>query len=186
MSACSFPINPLDYKENYFLCNIRNLTSMSYSCHFFLSIRGLDQLNTVDFPAAGILSKASCDLYRIVLIEDPKTWTEAQSYCREKYMDLATVQSDEDRAKLKEAADAVNFQSVAWIGFYRVRNWRWSYQNTMISYAMWNSGEPNIPDTDVACVVVRNNRLWSDRLCTDLNSFFCQTGKKLYNTHISL
>uniref|UniRef100_A0A8C1A657 C-type lectin domain-containing protein n=2 Tax=Cyprinus carpio TaxID=7962 RepID=A0A8C1A657_CYPCA len=135
------------------------------------------QLNTVDFPAAGILSKASCDLYRIVLIEDPKTWTEAQSYCREKYMDLATVQNDEDRAKLKEAANTVNFQSVAWIGFYRVI-WRWSYQNTPISYEMWLPGDPDMPDADEACVVQTSGE-WGDRDCTDQYGFFCQTGKKL-------
>uniref|UniRef100_A0A8C2DWV3 C-type lectin domain-containing protein n=1 Tax=Cyprinus carpio TaxID=7962 RepID=A0A8C2DWV3_CYPCA len=168
MSACSFPINPLDYKENYFLCNIRNLTSMS----------GLEQLNTVDFPAAGILSKASCDLYRIILIEDPKTWTEAQSYCREKYMDLAMVQSDEDRAKLKEAANAVNFQSVAWIGFYRDVG-GWSYKNTPISYAMWESWEPDLPKTNEACGAVQSNGRWGDRGCTEQDYFFCQTGKKL-------
>uniref|UniRef100_A0A8C1V718 C-type lectin domain-containing protein n=1 Tax=Cyprinus carpio TaxID=7962 RepID=A0A8C1V718_CYPCA len=145
----------------------------------------LEQLNTVDFPAAGILSKASCDLDRIVLIKEPKTWTEAQSYCREKYMDLATVQSDEDRAKLKEAADAVNFQSVAWIGFYRDL-WHWSYQNTSISYVKWDSGEPNMPDTDEACVAVNRIGQWADRSCTVLDYFFCQTGKELYSTHRSL
>uniref|UniRef100_A0A8C2ESZ0 C-type lectin domain-containing protein n=1 Tax=Cyprinus carpio TaxID=7962 RepID=A0A8C2ESZ0_CYPCA len=120
MSACSFPTNPLDYKENYFLCNIRNLTSMSYSCHFFLS----------------------------------------------------------------EAANAVNFQSVAWIGFYRVI-WRWSYQNMPISYEMWLPGDPDMPDADAACVVQTSGE-WGDRDCTDQYGFFCQTGKKLYSTHRSL
>uniref|UniRef100_A0A8C0YLZ6 C-type lectin domain-containing protein n=1 Tax=Cyprinus carpio carpio TaxID=630221 RepID=A0A8C0YLZ6_CYPCA len=122
----------------------------------------------------GILSKASCDLYRIVLIEDPKTWTEAQSYCREKYMDLATIQSDEDRAKLKEAANAVNFQSVAWIGFYRDVG-GWSYQNTPISYAMWESWEPDLPKTNEACGAVQSNGRWGDRGCTEQDYFFCQT-----------
>uniref|UniRef100_A0A8C1P3D7 C-type lectin domain-containing protein n=1 Tax=Cyprinus carpio TaxID=7962 RepID=A0A8C1P3D7_CYPCA len=129
-------------------------------------IKSLDQRNTVDFPAAGILSKASCDLYRIVLIEDPKTWTEAQSYCREKYTDLAMVQSDEDRAKLKEAANAVNFQSVAWIGFYRFI-WGWSYQNTPISYEKWKPLEPDLSNTNEACGFVNQLGKWADRLCTE-------------------
>uniref|UniRef100_A0A8C2EFC7 C-type lectin domain-containing protein n=1 Tax=Cyprinus carpio TaxID=7962 RepID=A0A8C2EFC7_CYPCA len=122
----------------------------------------------------GILSKASCDLDRIVLIEEPKTWREAQSYCREKYMDLVTVQSDEDRAKLKEAAKAVSFTSVAWIGFYR-DVWHLSYQNTPISYEKWDLSQPDIPDTNEACGVVNNKGLWSDRDCTALDYFFCQT-----------
>uniref|UniRef100_A0A8C1Q689 C-type lectin domain-containing protein n=1 Tax=Cyprinus carpio TaxID=7962 RepID=A0A8C1Q689_CYPCA len=123
---------------------------------------------------AGILSKASCDLYRIILIEEPKTWTEAQSYCREKHTDLATIQSDEDRAKLKEAADAVNFQSVAWIGFYRVA-WHWSYQNTPISFEKWYSTQPDIPDTNEACGTVKTSGPWADRDCTVQDEFFCQT-----------
>ncbi|XP_052417765.1 C-type mannose receptor 2-like [Carassius gibelio] len=123
---------------------------------------------------AGILSKASCDLYQIVLIQEPKTWTEAQSYCREKYTDLATVQSDEDRAKLKEAANAVNFQSLAWVGFYRV-SWGWSYQNTPASYTMWESWDPDLPKTSEACVSVQANGRWGDRGCTEKDYFFCQT-----------
>uniref|UniRef100_A0A8C1PEP2 C-type lectin domain-containing protein n=1 Tax=Cyprinus carpio TaxID=7962 RepID=A0A8C1PEP2_CYPCA len=89
-------------------------------------------------------------------------------------MDLATVQNDEDRAELKEAANAVNFQSVAWIGFYRDRNWRWSYQNTPISYVMWDSSNAFLPDTTEACVAVRTSG-WADRECTDRYGFFCQT-----------
>ncbi|XP_052417766.1 macrophage mannose receptor 1-like isoform X1 [Carassius gibelio] len=126
---------------------------------------------------AGILSKASCDLYQIVLIQEPKTWTEAQSYCREKYTDLATVQSDEDRAKLKEAANAVNFQSLAWIGFYR-EVWHWSYQNTPISYVTWDTGNPDVPVTDEACVGEKPSGQWGDRYCTDQYNFFCQTDKQ--------
>ncbi|XP_016418183.1 C-type mannose receptor 2-like [Sinocyclocheilus rhinocerous] len=98
---------------------------------------------------AGILSKASCDPYRFVLIKEPKTWAEAQSYCREKHTDLATVQSDEDRAKLKEVADAVSFRSFAWTGFYKVF-WRWSHQNTVISYEKWAFQEPDLSKTNEA------------------------------------
>ncbi|XP_042600181.1 C-type mannose receptor 2-like [Cyprinus carpio] len=84
------------------------------------------------------------------------------------------VQSDEDRAKLKEAANTVNFQSVAWIGFYR-DTWRWSYQNTPISYVKWDLSQPDIPDTNEACGVVNKKGLWSDRNCTVQDYFFCQT-----------
>uniref|UniRef100_A0A673KTG5 C-type lectin domain-containing protein n=1 Tax=Sinocyclocheilus rhinocerous TaxID=307959 RepID=A0A673KTG5_9TELE len=124
---------------------------------------------------------ASCDPYRFVLVEELKTWAEAQSYCREKHTDLATVQSDEDRAKLNEAADAVSFRSVAWIGFYKVV-WRWSHQNTIIRYAKWDYSEPDLPKTHEACATINENGQWSDTYCTELKYFFCQTGKKLYNT----
>uniref|UniRef100_A0A8C1M701 C-type lectin domain-containing protein n=1 Tax=Cyprinus carpio TaxID=7962 RepID=A0A8C1M701_CYPCA len=126
---------------------------------------------------AGILSKASCDLYRFVLIEEPKTWPEAQSYCREKYTDLVTVQSDADRAKLKEAANAVNFSSVAWIGFYK-DPWLWSYQNTIISYAKWGNQKPDLLKTHKACATVKRNGQWVDANCTEGRYYFCQTDKQ--------
>ncbi|XP_043101126.1 uncharacterized protein LOC122349223 [Puntigrus tetrazona] len=110
---------------------------------------------------AGIVSKASGEPYRFVLIQDPKTWTEAQSYCREIYVDLATVQSDEDRAKLKEAANDENFQSFAWIGFYyEDLSWRWSYQHTAISFMKWESWEPDLSNTNAACVTVNKFGKW--------------------------
>ncbi|RXN29668.1 C-type mannose receptor 2-like protein [Labeo rohita] len=128
---------------------------------------------------AGILSMASCVPYKFILIEEPKTWVEAQSYCREKHTALATVQSDEDRAKLKEAANAVNFQSVAWIGFYKVV-WHWSYQNTIISYARWDSSEPNLLNTTEVCALVKRNGRWADTYCSEKRFFFCSDSYTLY------
>uniref|UniRef100_A0A8C1MCI8 C-type lectin domain-containing protein n=1 Tax=Cyprinus carpio TaxID=7962 RepID=A0A8C1MCI8_CYPCA len=128
---------------------------------------------------------ASCDLYRFVLIEEPKTWPEAHSYCRENYTDLVTVQSDADRAKLKEAANVLNFSSVAWIGFYK-DPWLWSYQNTVISYEKWDYSEPEKPNTNEACVFVNRYRQWHDTSCTVLKYLFCQTGKTLYKTFVQL
>ncbi|XP_058637851.1 macrophage mannose receptor 1-like isoform X3 [Onychostoma macrolepis] len=94
-------------------------------------------------------------------------------------MDLATVQSDEDRAKLKEAANDVNFQSFAWIGFYNgVLTWRWSYQNTVISYTKWESWQPDSGRTDEACAFVDRNQRWGDATCLLEKYFFCQTDEK--------
>ncbi len=93
-------------------------------------------------------------------------------------MELATVQSDEDRAKLKEAANAVNCTSDAWIGFKRV-TWRWSYQHTPMSYKKWDYSQPDLSQTDWACGSVKYNRQWGDSYCSGHDNFFCQTGKRL-------
>ncbi|KAK7171291.1 hypothetical protein R3I94_001283 [Phoxinus phoxinus] len=126
----------------------------------------------------GLLSKAWSDPYHFVLIEEMKTWPEAQSFCRENHLDLATVQSDGDRQKLKKAADAVDFDSFAWIGFYNgVLTWRWSYQNEVISYEQWESREPDTSRTHEACAFLYASGKWGYITCTAEKHFFCQTDK---------
>ncbi|XP_043101212.1 macrophage mannose receptor 1-like [Puntigrus tetrazona] len=108
-------------------------------------------------------------MYLVLL--DPKTWTEAQSYCREEHVDLATVQSDKDRAKLKEAANDESFQSFAWIALQRrVLAWRWSYLNAASSFTKWESWEPDTSRTEEACAFIDGNRLWGDASCTQENT----------------
>lgn len=126
-----------------------------------------------------MLSQTSCDPYCFVLIEELKPWLEAQSFCRENHLDLATVQGDGDREKLKKAADAVNFHSFAWIGFYNgVLAWRWSYQDKVINYEKWESLEPDMYRTQEACALLYANEKWGDTNCFVEKNFFCQTGKK--------
>ncbi|CAM4509370.1 unnamed protein product [Leuciscus chuanchicus] len=155
--------------------------------HFFLPVNEAEMIMKkiqlvlvleLILPSAGILSKTWCDPYRFVLVEELKTWLESQSYCREKHLDLATVQSDGDREKLKKAADAVNFGSFAWIGFYNgVLTWRWSYQNKVINYEKWESREPDSSRTVEACVFLYANGNWGDTTCLIEQTFFCQTDK---------
>ncbi|XP_043101220.1 macrophage mannose receptor 1-like [Puntigrus tetrazona] len=114
---------------------------------------------------AGIVSKASGEPYRFVLIQDPKTWTEAQSYCREIYVDLATVQSDEDRAKLKEAANDENFQSFAWI----------AHGHQLHEVGVLGAG---LVQHKRACVTVNKFGKWGDDYCNSPKYFFCLTDKQ--------
>lgn len=67
-----------------------------------------------------------------------RNWTEAQSYCRENFSDLATILTDANIIKAQEAAGSSQF----WIGLYR-GPWYLFYtelSNTTVS--MWNTSEP--------------------------------------------
>lgn len=60
-----------------------------------------------------------------------KTWTEAQSYCRENYVDLATIETAEHWEGVRNLVG--NSINQAWIGLYDdVNNWRWSMNNTYL------------------------------------------------------
>ncbi|KAG7261511.1 hypothetical protein CRUP_010318, partial [Coryphaenoides rupestris] len=61
-------------------------------------------------------------LHYYYVVDTAMTWMDAQSYCREHYDDLATIDSLEDQQRLEEAAQG--FSGSAWIGLYDdVKSW---------------------------------------------------------------
>ncbi|KAA0721226.1 hypothetical protein E1301_Tti018123 [Triplophysa tibetana] len=78
-----------------------------------------------------------------VLIQQQKTWDEAQLYCRQNHFDLATVHSIEDWMNVKRAVGPA-LTSLVWTGLYNdINSWRWSYQDGQMTVDVWNSGEPD-------------------------------------------
>ncbi|XP_048019661.1 L-selectin-like [Megalobrama amblycephala] len=72
------------------------------------------------------------------------SWPEAQSYCREKYTDLATVDTMDDVNRLVNIVDA-GYSGSVWIGLKRgtQKRWAWSNgENKSSPYSNWASGEP--------------------------------------------
>uniref|UniRef100_A0AAV2LW09 C-type lectin domain-containing protein n=1 Tax=Knipowitschia caucasica TaxID=637954 RepID=A0AAV2LW09_KNICA len=52
-----------------------------------------------------------------------KSWSDSQSYCRQNYQDLATIQTSAENQAVKDLLPSSS--SIVWIGLYRV-SWRWS------------------------------------------------------------
>uniref|UniRef100_A0A4W6EH96 C-type lectin domain-containing protein n=1 Tax=Lates calcarifer TaxID=8187 RepID=A0A4W6EH96_LATCA len=92
---------------------------------------------------------STCRLYEYHYISENKTWSEAQSYCREKYTDLATVY---DMTDMKRLLDSTENQGEAWIGLYNQtdsnRTWHWSLPGVEYneSEAKWLEGQK--PDNE--------------------------------------
>ncbi|XP_048013313.1 macrophage mannose receptor 1-like [Megalobrama amblycephala] len=106
-----------------------------------------------------------------VLIQEQKTWYQAQAYCRENHIDLATVQNDDDWANLRETVNKM--AKMAWVGLYNdVYSWRWSYQDENITFQKWRAGEPNNNDGHEACGL-KESKIWNDMDCNGVFPFFC-------------
>ncbi|KAI4886339.1 hypothetical protein NFI96_010913 [Prochilodus magdalenae] len=88
------------------------------------------------------------------LVNEQKNWTEAQSYCRENFTDLATIESQQEMDAL-------------------LASWTWSDGSTS-SYRYWNTGEPNHAVGD-NCVQLWDGPeyKWNDAGCNWTNPFIC-------------
>uniref|UniRef100_A0A3Q3EQA3 C-type lectin domain-containing protein n=1 Tax=Labrus bergylta TaxID=56723 RepID=A0A3Q3EQA3_9LABR len=115
-------------------------------------------------------------LHQFHYIDLKLNWLDAQHYCREKYDDLATIQSMEDIIQLK---NQVRVSGNAWIGlrddpnsWFKVMAWRWS-DNSDISFRNWKEEQPyNYNEKN--CVMSNEQYQWEDLNCKAELPFWCQ------------
>ncbi|XP_056605046.1 C-type mannose receptor 2-like [Triplophysa dalaica] len=110
---------------------------------------------------------SECIQRRFHYINIEKTWTEAQTYCREKYTDLATVNNMNDLKQLMQTASASH---AVWIGLKRtdVYKWKWSLGDP-VKYLNWET-EPS--NNLYNCAVMRNG-IWHHEDCGQRLGFIC-------------
>ncbi|XP_016333237.1 C-type mannose receptor 2-like [Sinocyclocheilus anshuiensis] len=99
------------------------------------------------------------------------SWPEAQSYCRERFTALATVDSMGDMNRLVNIVDA-GYSGSVWIGLKKgtQKRWGWSNgENTSSQYYNWGSAQPN---GDGDCVVIYSG-VWHYMLCSYKRYFVC-------------
>lgn len=103
-----------------------------------------------------------------------KTWTEAQSYCRENFVDLATIETEEDWERVNKIME--NADSLAGIGLYDdIKSWRWSIEKTYL----YSEGDTEFGEWFVfanrgkeLCMEIVGSKLY-DRSCTILQNSVC-------------
>uniref|UniRef100_A0A8C5EGW2 C-type lectin domain-containing protein n=1 Tax=Gouania willdenowi TaxID=441366 RepID=A0A8C5EGW2_GOUWI len=124
-------------------------------------------------------SYSTCLQYHYVA--DQKTWTEAQTYCRQTYADLATIENKEQNDQLLDTITSAGQSSEVWMGLYSTIDWRWSdgFSGVGANYRNWGHGHPNFHSAAEFCVLVIN--VWYDVLCSDKARFVCYNGENMKN-----
>uniref|UniRef100_A0A3B4T747 C-type lectin domain-containing protein n=1 Tax=Seriola dumerili TaxID=41447 RepID=A0A3B4T747_SERDU len=115
-----------------------------------------------------------------------KNWTEAQSYCRMKFIDLATVNNEDDNQRLVTLAlnTTERKSNNTWIGLYDDINcWKWSMEDENIyvdrdtDFFTWLNGNPDNEKGKEHCVLYHNTMNLNDVSCKNLQPFICYDGR---------
>ncbi|XP_008401322.2 macrophage mannose receptor 1-like [Poecilia reticulata] len=101
-----------------------------------------------------------------------KNWSDAQTYCRERFSDLAAILNAANGTEARQAAGT----SRVWIGLSN-GTWKWSWDENQLSpgssmFTMWSFNEPQ----DRKCTLFSKTGFWSAKACGDLNDFLCYDG----------
>uniref|UniRef100_A0A087X7L5 C-type lectin domain-containing protein n=1 Tax=Poecilia formosa TaxID=48698 RepID=A0A087X7L5_POEFO len=126
-----------------------------------------------------------CQLYQFHYINENKTWTEAQQYCREKHTDLVTVTNMKDMKRLINIS--AGSKNRAWIGLHYqthgTRTWYWSLPGVEfdVSETNWMSGEPTDKHRNEIsgnCGFLFKSFTWADESCHHVEFFLCYDGEE--------
>jgi len=108
-----------------------------------------------------------------VFVEQTKTWTEAQSYCREHHTDIVIIRNEIENYRVQSL---ISYYYPVWIGLYRTRSW--SDQSNSL-FSNWKPGQPDNAGKSEYCTAVSfsDSGSWTDENCNSLLPFICYRGE---------
>nr|XP_055037066.1 macrophage mannose receptor 1-like [Misgurnus anguillicaudatus] len=132
---------------------------------------------------SGFITLTLCSRRQYVFVNESKTWTEAQSYCRDKYADLATTENEQETIQLLNTVNDFNSIDLAWIGLYDdLNSWKWTLEDTGFLnvdeklFRNWYSPEPQNYGGNT-CVAMRNG-VWEPINCLNYFTSVCYDGRE--------
>uniref|UniRef100_A0A3Q0SQD4 C-type lectin domain-containing protein n=1 Tax=Amphilophus citrinellus TaxID=61819 RepID=A0A3Q0SQD4_AMPCI len=122
---------------------------------------------------------STCLSHQYHYVADAMNWTEAQTYCRQRYTDLATIQNTNDMNQLTNTVSSAGHSSEVWIGLYSYVDWQWSdgYTGIGADYKNWASSEPAFWDAAEYCVKIASDGTWTNFYCSEEYGFICYSGE---------
>ncbi|XP_072544675.1 macrophage mannose receptor 1-like [Salminus brasiliensis] len=143
-----------------------------------------------------LLALSSCLSRQYYFESVAKTWTDAQTYCRQNYTDLATIENANDQSSIMAVISNSGYNGTyqIWIGQYEdVQNsWRWYLDDDAFygvgerSYRNWDLNEPDNNDGKEMCTQMVANGFWKSVNCNLLAKLICYNGANNSNIMISI
>ncbi|MCI4386916.1 hypothetical protein PGIGA_G00068300, partial [Pangasianodon gigas] len=132
----------------------------------------------------GFFSLGVCLPRQYHFINENKTWAEAQRYCRENYVDLASINNTEEELTITNMLDIWN-SSQTWIGLYDdLSSWKWSlddnsfYKEGERSFRNWYIQKPRNWNGNNLCVYLSSySAVWWEYSCSSTLPFICFDGR---------
>ncbi|XP_050931684.1 C-type mannose receptor 2-like [Lates calcarifer] len=116
-------------------------------------------------------------------VSDSKNWTEAQTFCRETYTDLATIENTEEMKQLINTVSSAGYNSDVWVGLYSKVEWKWSdgYTGSGAEFRSWETSddEPDFVSANQFCVIIGGGGGWWDDDCSLKYPLICYRGTQL-------
>lgn len=127
---------------------------------------------------AGLLGASVLVARDYFYVNMAKTWLEAQSYCREKHTDLATVDNMREMQTLIDQVDLFYLGDV-WIGLRKGAETRWGWSmgdDTIQQYNMLKTTSSTFL-TNGSCGAISQDGYWYSLNCFSLQRFICHDGE---------
>lgn len=101
--------------------------------------------------------------------KEQMNWSDAQTFCRENFADLATVKNDAENQMIAKL-----ITNEAWIGLFREPNLFWSDGSDFL-FSNWDSVQNQIGSMTVICGVTSSGKLgkWKFLSCEKQLPFVC-------------
>ncbi|KAM3590744.1 uncharacterized protein V6R79_015894 [Siganus canaliculatus] len=174
---------------NFLFCTSFQLFLDGLLCFFILRLPGEETTQVVEERVKQCCQKRTVSVSveqmskpsqpRYHLVQRSLTWSEARSFCRVKYSDLATVRNMVDEHQLVRTLNGR--VAYSWIGLRKggSERWMWSDGRGVVHFSKWGDGEPNNSGNEW-CGELSEKGSWNDLSCDEEKGFVCFDGHKNY------